>query len=104
MNKDSTGRDSALDAGPLVTADEGCCCIDELEKMTSQHQALLEVMRRRNICVAKAGVICRYGIVFHKIIVSNYLFLLSNFSKELFTKLFTLLVLTDGTDRIMLLT
>ena len=37
----------------------GCCCIDEFDKMTDQHQALLEAMEQQSISLAKAGIVCR---------------------------------------------
>ncbi|XP_045538871.1 DNA helicase MCM8 [Papilio machaon] len=52
------GGDFALEAGALVLADQGVCCLDELDKMGSHHSSLLEAMEQRRVSVAKGGVVC----------------------------------------------
>ena len=36
-------------------ADQGCCFIDEFDKVTNQHPALLEAMEQQTISIAKCG-------------------------------------------------
>ncbi|XP_034189559.2 DNA helicase MCM8 [Osmia lignaria lignaria] len=56
--KENKSNNFSLEPGALVLADRGCCCVDEFDKISKQHAALLESMEQQSVSVAKSGVIC----------------------------------------------
>jgi DNA helicase MCM8 len=55
--KDGSTGEFCLEAGAVVMADQGVCCVDEFDKMNTEYQSLLEVMEQQEVSVAKAGMI-----------------------------------------------
>ena len=51
------GAGTMFEAGALVMADGGTCCIDELDKLTTSYGNLLEAMEQQSVSLAKAGLV-----------------------------------------------
>lgn len=47
----------SVESGALVTADRGICCVDEFDKLSSEHASLLTVMEQQEVSLAKAGLV-----------------------------------------------
>ncbi len=52
------GKDWSIEAGAVILADNGVCCIDQFHKLkVSEKSGLLEAMEQQTVSVAKAGMV-----------------------------------------------